>query len=101
MSVPIGGSLSEEEEESLPIWSDRCNEQTSLLNCFVFILDKSFKDNAGFISQRTNETLSWDLLYDFLYIQLMIQFVTQILGGLIIDTFGALRENEDSIQQDM
>jgi hypothetical protein len=41
--------------------------------------------------------MTWRLFYDFLYIQLMIQFVTQILGGLIIDTFSALREAEDRI----
>jgi hypothetical protein len=59
----------------------------SLMECYIFSIDYAFKNDAGFVDSLRNDTLGWRLIFDFLYILLMIVFVTQIIAGLIIDTF--------------
>jgi uncharacterized membrane protein YdcZ (DUF606 family) len=63
-------------------------------------LDSTFKNDAGFITTNVNNSPNFKFFFDLFYILLMILFVTQIIAGLIIDTFAALRERDYKIQED-
>lgn len=64
------------------------------------MVDRTYKDDAGFSTSFSNNELDFSFILDFLYILIVILFITQIIGGLIIDTFAALREKYARIEED-
>jgi len=96
-----------------------CN---SLITCLVTTVDQSFKNDGGisgfltdsytvdeteatfidsdgvlgsYVSNRTASVRIGRLLFDNLFNLILLIMVMQILAGLIIDTFGALRDEEE------
>ena len=58
-----------------------------LFECFLYIVDITFKDDGGFAGRTSNTKIGAKLLFDFLYIFIILILVIQIISGIIIDTF--------------
>lgn len=80
----------------------------SLLTCYSVIFDYMYKNDGGITSYFApngpddfvqyygpNYTLDWGSLWDFLYFFIIITLLFSIVSGIIIDTFGLLRDEED------
>ena len=85
-----------------------CN---TLINCFVITLDQTFKQNGGvgaFLSKTYELTSDGQVLFDYgrLFFDIMFNFsilllTMQILSGLIINKFGALRDDAEKTKEDL
>jgi hypothetical protein len=76
----------------------------SLLFCFIYIFDQTFKNNGGFTANLVLTELSSsnydEVIFDFVYIFIILILISQIIAGIIIDTFAQLREGDKSKQYD-
>lgn len=91
------------------LFSDRFNGTCdNLITCFSIIFDYMYKNDGGITSlfapggndelvsfYGINYILNWGSLWDFLYVFLIITLLFSIVSGIIIDTFGLLRDEED------
>ncbi|CDW74252.1 UNKNOWN [Stylonychia lemnae] len=90
--------------------ADNCE---NLLRCYLVTLDQTFKASGGvggFLNSAylSSESGSVDpnyidygrLLYDFFFNFILIILIIQMISGIIIDKFGALREQDDNIDRD-
>eukprot|EP00347_Sterkiella_histriomuscorum_P001628 403371295 len=86
---------------------------SNLLRCFLVTIDQTFKQNGGVGSfmDAPYKTSSDDddgqqqilysrLVYDFLFNFFLIILIVQMISGIIIDKFGALRERDENIERD-
>jgi hypothetical protein len=71
-----------------------------MIYCFLYILDWTFKANAGIGGHLTDvnqekKYLFGRVLYDNMFNVFVVIILVQIVAGIIIDTFGSLREKEN------
>lgn len=87
---------------------------TELLICFLYTFDFTFKSNGGIGSQldslRENyisehpelpKYTAARFFYDNLFTIVIVIIMVTIVAGIIIDTFGLLRDNENAKLKDM
>lgn len=87
---------------------------TELLICFLYTFDFTFKSNGGIGSQldslRGNyiadhpelpKYTATRFFFDNLFTIVIVIIMITIVAGIIIDTFGLLRDNENSKLKDM
>ncbi|KAL4507294.1 hypothetical protein ABPG72_002087 [Tetrahymena utriculariae] len=80
----------------------------NLLTCYSVIFDYMYKNDGGITSffapngpddflqyYGANYSLDWLSLWNFLYFFIIITLLFSIVTGIIIDTFGLLRDEED------
>lgn len=84
----------------------------SLIHCFLFEIDATFKNNGGIGAALTriytinNGTESVTMLYgravnDFIFNFVMLIIVVQLLAGLIVDKFRSLRSDAEDKEDDL
>lgn len=86
----------------------------SIWDCFVLIMDKSFKYDGGIGSylskgnenadNNASEYIQLDfkrLAYDNLFVILLMIIMINIVSGIIIDTFGSLRDEEKEYSENI
>ncbi len=84
----------------------------SLLHCFLYDIDQTFKANGGFaatlqptytVNANTNDVSIkyYRIVYDFLTGFLLVIVVMQLLSGQIIDEFKSLRDEAQKIEADI
>ena len=84
----------------------------SLVHCFLFALDATFKNNGGVgagiakiytVNQDSeNVTISYGrAIYDFLFGFIIVIIIIQLLSGLIIDKFRSLRNDTEAKEADL
>ena len=73
-----------------------CNE---LIICFSMMFDSTFKIDGGWtgvynINQKRYKdyVINGKAIFDFVYVFIVLILIVDILGGVIIDTFGELRD---------
>jgi len=85
---------------------------TSLLHCFLFNIDNTFKVNGGVGTalipiysvneeSQTIDIMYYRLIFDFLFGFILNLIIVQLLSGLIIDKFKSLRKETEKIEEDM
>ncbi|KAL4462524.1 hypothetical protein ABPG74_000354 [Tetrahymena malaccensis] len=91
-------------------YDDRCE---SLLYCFLTTFDQTFKPNGGvggFLTSNpaqanvTSNTAKYSMsrfIFDQLFQYVLLNIMINIVVGIIIDTFGVLRETSNEQQEDM
>ena len=89
-------------------WTDVSPLCNSLWLCYSAFIDLTYKDDGGFVNffepeekylDEWGDSL-WKILYDFAYIFMIIILISQILSGIIIDTFAQLREKREERMKD-
>jgi len=84
------------------------HECTSLSECFMIIIDQTFKNDGGagnFLERAYPEDMTTGessinytrIAFDNLFNIVLVILVVEIISGIIIDTFGALREEHNLI----
>lgn len=79
-----------------------CN---NLWLCFSFIFDQTYKNDAGFVSfveidYYDNWRFNMRVLFDFLYQFIILSLISEIISGIIIDTFKVIREEKEEQLKD-
>lgn len=81
----------------------------NLLICFSIMFDSTFKFDGGFTGLFSQDAIDYidedfkidsKAIYDFLYNFIILVLILQILSGIIIDTFGELRQESDEKTKD-
>lgn len=82
-------------------------ECTSLSQCFLVIIDQTFKNDGGvgnFLKRAYPEDMDKGksigiqrFVFDNFFNVILVILVVEIISGIIIDTFGALREEHNKI----
>lgn len=82
-----------------------CN---TMLRCIICIIDTTFKQDAGIGSflysnnQQDPSSFNYPLfIYENLVLVFMVIILLELISGIIIDTFGALRDQDTSRQRDV
>ncbi|CAD8080106.1 unnamed protein product [Paramecium sonneborni] len=81
----------------------------NLLQCFSFILDVTFKTDGGsvgFVSSSdiyADENYRYSILnfWEFIYVFVVISLLYSIITGIIIDSFGVLRDEAEELDNDI
>lgn len=84
----------------------------SLIHCFLFVIDATFKNNGGYgtalarVYTVDNGSESITISYgrvinDFVFNFLMLIIIIQLLAGLIIDKFRSLRNDAEAKEEDL
>nr|CCC21103.1 TPA: calcium-release channel VI-2b [Paramecium tetraurelia] len=81
----------------------------NLLQCFSFILDVTFKTDGGsvgFVSSSdvyADENYRYSILnfWEFVYVFVVISLLYSIITGIIIDSFGVLRDEAEELDNDI
>jgi hypothetical protein len=83
------------------------NECTTLSQCFLVNIDQTFKNDGGlgnFLSRAYPGDMEkgdginiMRFIFDNLFNIILVILVVEIISGVIIDTFGALREEHSKI----
>jgi len=96
------------------LFVDRFPDYTcaSLIDCMLYIIDKTYKGDFGvgstldpaYSSDEVSETTSFQaprMIYDFLFTLTITLVIVQLLSGLIIDKFRSLRKEAESREEDL
>ncbi|XP_065916546.1 ryanodine receptor 2-like isoform X2 [Dysidea avara] len=77
----------------------------SMLQCFLYHIDKGLRSGGGIadvlVSAVGDDYENLRLLFDVTFFFVVIVILLAIIQGLIIDSFGELREKEKSTKEDM
>lgn len=79
---------------------------TSLIACYIIIIDQTFKSNgglAGYLTLPYSTEAGWSgsrLIYDYLYAFFVILLFVNMISGVIIDKFGDIREKTEEMEAD-
>ncbi|KRW98640.1 hypothetical protein PPERSA_00228 [Pseudocohnilembus persalinus] len=82
---------------------------TDLISCWSIMFDSTFKYDGGFVGLfswdaiqyiESDFVIDWKAIYDFLYNFIILVLVLEMLSGIIIDTFGELRSENEEKEKD-
>ena len=78
----------------------------SLISCVTYTLYYGIRAGGGigenlFIAHRNDKLYSWRHLFDLLFFIIVIIVLLNIIFGIIIDTFGELRDKRKKIEEDV
>ncbi|CAD8149999.1 unnamed protein product [Paramecium octaurelia] len=81
----------------------------NFLQCFSFILDATFKTDGGSVGyivtsdDYADENYRYSILnfWEFVYVFVVISLLYSIITGIIIDSFGVLREEAEELDNDI
>ncbi|CAD8161563.1 unnamed protein product [Paramecium pentaurelia] len=81
----------------------------NLLQCFSFILDVTFKTDGGSVGYVSSSDVYADENYrysilnfwEFVYVFVVISLLYSIITGIIIDSFGVLRDEAEELDNDI